>query len=144
METLGARGLTQQIKATDKQGKTLLMYAARHADAPVFIRSHELVDALLSKKDTFSLCLARDDEGRTLLHHAAEARSEQMLRKVTCSILYVVTSVCCRRQTVHTTWPSFDPKRLIAHPNSSIQLNFDNFPRRSAWGLGFGAGLGFT
>ena len=102
METLGARGLTQQIKATDKQGKTLLMYAARHADAPVFIRSHELVDALLSKKDTFSLCLARDDEGRTLLHHAAEARSEQMLRKVTCSILYAVSYTHLTLPTIYS------------------------------------------
>lgn len=84
LETLGARGLTQQIKATDEQGKTLLMYAARHADAAVFLRSHELASALLSKTDTYCLCLARDNEGRTLLHHAAEARSDQMLRKVTC------------------------------------------------------------
>lgn len=84
LEILGARGLIQQIKATDEQGKTLLMYAARHADAAVFLHSHDLASALLSKHDTFVLCLARDKEGRTLLHHAAEARSDLVLRKVTC------------------------------------------------------------
>ena len=88
LEILGARGLIQQVKATDEQGKTLLMYAARHADAAVFLHSHDLASALLSKHDTFVLCLARDKEGRTLLHHAAEARSDLVLRKVTCSVVF--------------------------------------------------------
>lgn len=69
----------------------MLMHAARYADdVDVFRQSLRFVKYLLSEEDTHRICKKRDAEGRTLLHHAAETRSDEMLEKVTydaCSIL---------------------------------------------------------
>lgn len=84
MDTLGKGGLAQQVKATDEGGKTLLMYAARYAcDVKVFRDSLKLMKGLFSQEDIRCICKDQDIEGRNLLHHAAEARSDQMLEEVT-------------------------------------------------------------
>lgn len=94
LDTLGKGGLAQQLKATDAGGKTLLMYVARHADVAVFNPSWEMVDEFLSDKDAVGMREARDNEGRTFLHHAAEARNHKMLGKVTCDSLRYSKSGC--------------------------------------------------
>lgn len=81
-DTVGVLGLTQQVRARDQKGKTLLMYAARYAGSvEVFSSALGLVNTLTSERGLLGL-RARDAKGRTVLHHAAEARREDMLSKV--------------------------------------------------------------
>lgn len=86
LDTLGTGGLAQQVKATDEGGKTLLMYAARCADVVVFQLSCGMVREFLTEPDDHYRL--RDDEGRTLLHHAAEAASNQVVAEVMYSVNY--------------------------------------------------------
>lgn len=81
-DTLGVGGLSEQVKATDRQQKTLLMYATRCKDFAVFKQSTELVHACLSKDDVVIHFREQDSAGRNLLHHAADAGDDQVLAKV--------------------------------------------------------------
>lgn len=80
--TLGVGGLTEQVKAMDGQRQTLLMYAARCTDFAVFKQSTKLVQDYLSGDEALDQFKGRDSENRTLLHHAADAGSDQVLAEV--------------------------------------------------------------
>lgn len=83
LDTLGAGGVAQQIRATDQKGMTLLMHVARFAGSvEVFSSALHLVKTLTSRQQGLCHLRARDAEGRTLVHHAAEGRTEEMLPKV--------------------------------------------------------------
>ncbi|CAB1107235.1 unnamed protein product [Ectocarpus sp. CCAP 1310/34] len=83
LDTLGAGGVAQQIRATDQKGMTLLMHVARSAGSvEVFSSALHLVKTLSSRQQGLCHLRARDAEGRTLAHHAAEGRTEEMLPKV--------------------------------------------------------------
>ncbi|CAM9590382.1 unnamed protein product, partial [Ectocarpus fasciculatus] len=83
LDTLGAGGVAQQIRATDKKGMTLLMHVTRFAGSVEVLSSAlELVKALTSRQQGLCHLRARDAQGRTLVHHAAEGRTEEMLPKV--------------------------------------------------------------
>lgn len=61
----------------------MLMYAARYADVGVFQLSCAVLDEVLTETEATRIRQQRDDEGRNLLHHAAEAGNDQMLGEVT-------------------------------------------------------------
>ncbi|CAM9918575.1 unnamed protein product, partial [Ectocarpus sp. 6 AP-2014] len=83
LDTLGAGGVAQQIRATDQKGMTLLMHVARFAGSvEVFSSALHLVKTITSRQQGLCHLRARDAEGRTLVHHAAEGRTEEMLPKV--------------------------------------------------------------
>lgn len=76
-DVLGEGGLTEQLRATDREGKTLRMYAARSGNVDIF---NELEN--LFKDLRFQDKLRPDNWGRTLLHHAAEAGCSDTLKQV--------------------------------------------------------------
>ena len=106
-DTLGVGGLTQQVRATDQQGRNLLMHAARYASsAEVFSSALELVKALmkpgvvkgLSQLETGASQLRQwDANGMNLLHHGAEGCAEEMLSAVRSTQRYLRRFSCWSR-----------------------------------------------
>lgn len=61
---------------------TLLMYAARCADPEIFAQSKLPVETHLGSDEGSLQWEARDRDGKTVLHHAAEAGSDDVLNQV--------------------------------------------------------------